>query len=232
MIPARIGSQRLKYKNLAMINNHPLIGYSIMAAKKSKIFDKIIINSDSMIFKKIAQQYKVGFYLRPKNLGSAQTKSDNVVKDFLLNNSSDLLVWVNPIAPLQKSSEIKDIVNYFIKNKLNSLITVSDRQVHCLYKNNPVNFNTSEKFKKTQELRPVQEMVYSIMMWNSRTFLKAMKDKRYAILHGKINFYKVHKLSALIVKDYYDLSLIKNLIDNKKKKLHVTYHKSIKSLKK
>ena len=43
MIPARIGSQRLKYKNLAIIQNKPLIYYSIRASKEAKIFDKIIL---------------------------------------------------------------------------------------------------------------------------------------------------------------------------------------------
>ena len=38
MIPARIGSERLKKKNLALLNKKPLIYYAINAAKKSKIF--------------------------------------------------------------------------------------------------------------------------------------------------------------------------------------------------
>ena len=54
MIPARIGSQRLKYKNLALINKKPMIYYAIEAAKKSGCFNKIFINSDHDIFSKIA----------------------------------------------------------------------------------------------------------------------------------------------------------------------------------
>ena len=38
MIAARIGSQRLKYKNLALIDKKPMIYYAIKAAKKSKLF--------------------------------------------------------------------------------------------------------------------------------------------------------------------------------------------------
>ena len=68
MIPARIGSTRLKFKNLALVNKKPLIYYSINASIESNIFDKIIINSDDNVFKKIANRYKVGFYNRPKNL--------------------------------------------------------------------------------------------------------------------------------------------------------------------
>ena len=90
MIPARIGSTRLKMKNLALINGKPLIYYSINAAQKAAIFDKIVINSDSSIFHSIADTYGVDFYKRPKHLGSSTTKSDDVVLDFIKEYQSDL----------------------------------------------------------------------------------------------------------------------------------------------
>ena len=89
--------------------------YAIHAAKKSKIFDKIYINSDDKIFRKVAKKYNVEFYLRPKKLGSSNTKSDDIVFDFLNNFDCDILVWVNSIAPLQTSDEIKKVVNFLKK---------------------------------------------------------------------------------------------------------------------
>jgi len=47
MIPARIGSTRLKMNNLALINGKPLIYYAIQAAKDSGVFDKIVLNSEN-----------------------------------------------------------------------------------------------------------------------------------------------------------------------------------------
>ena len=118
MIPARIGSERLKYKNLALINKKPLIYYSINAAKKSKVFQNIILNSDDKIFKKIADRYKINFYLRPKKIGSSKTKSDDVVYDFIKNFPNfDIIVWVNPIAPLIDYKDIKNVINFFDKKK-------------------------------------------------------------------------------------------------------------------
>ena len=92
MIPARIGSQRLKKKNLALINKKPLIEYVIQSAKKSRIFDKIYINSDDQIFEKIALKNNINFYLRNKKFGTSNTKSDDVVYDFLINNKCDIIV--------------------------------------------------------------------------------------------------------------------------------------------
>ena len=57
MIPARFGSTRLKMKNLALIDGKPMISYVINAAKESGVFDKIIVNSEHLIFKSIADRY-------------------------------------------------------------------------------------------------------------------------------------------------------------------------------
>ena len=46
-ICARGGSSNLKNKNTKIINRNPLIAYTINIALKSKIFEDIIISSDS-----------------------------------------------------------------------------------------------------------------------------------------------------------------------------------------
>jgi len=218
MIPARIGSSRLKKKNLALLDGKPLIYYAIESAKRSNVFDKIYINSDDEIFKKVAEKYGVNFYLRPKKLGGSSIKSDQVVLDFIKKNKSDICVWVNSIAPLQTSLEIKKVINFFIKKNLNSLITVVDKKIHTVFKNNPVNFKYEGKFEQTQNLVPVKEMVYSLMMWKNNSFLKSMKIRGNAILHKKIGYYNVNPMSGLIVKNIYDLKLIDQILKARKRK--------------
>ena len=225
MIPARIGSQRLKKKNLALVNKKPLIEYVIQSAKKSNIFDQIYINSDSQVFKKIALKNKVNFYLRGKKFGSTNTKSDDVVYDFLKNNKCDIVVWVNPIAPLQEPIEIKRVVNFFMKKKLNSLITTNKLKNHAIYKNKPLNYKINERFKKTQNLEPIELMVYSVMMWRSNTFIKSYEKNKKAILHGKVGYYPVSKFSGIIVKDKIDLEIVSTILKVLKKKNIIKYFK-------
>ena len=45
MIPARLGSKRVKNKNLKIIDGISLIRHIVNAAKKSSILDEIYINS-------------------------------------------------------------------------------------------------------------------------------------------------------------------------------------------
>ena len=207
MIPARIGSARLKMKNLALIDGKPLIYYAVEAAKTSGVFNRVILNSDNVIFAEIASRYDVEFYQRPVALGSSSTKSDAVVYDFLSKHPSDVLAWVNPTSPLQTGCEIKDVINYFVKEWLDTLITTKDEQVHCVYQDNPINFRMEEMFAQTQDLKPVQSFVYSIMMWRSRTFMDAYETCGHALFCGKVGYYPVSKKSALIVKTGEDLLL-------------------------
>ena len=62
MIPIRMGSQRLKKKNLALLNNKPLFEYAIKSAKLSKIFNKIFLNCENVKLKKFAKKLKINFF--------------------------------------------------------------------------------------------------------------------------------------------------------------------------
>ena len=72
LIPARSGSQRIKNKNIYNLNNKPLIAYSIKSALKSKIFDRIIVSTDSLKYAKIAKKYGADVpFLRPKKFSKS-----------------------------------------------------------------------------------------------------------------------------------------------------------------
>ena len=227
MIPARLGSTRLKMKNLALINNKPMISYAIEAAKKSGIFDKVVLNSESEIFKEIANRHEILFYHRPSDLGSSTAKSDLVIVDFMHNfPEADIVVWVNPISPFQTSAEIVKIISYFIDNKLDSLITTEEKQVHCNFNNEPVNYSLEGAFEQTQDLKPAQSFVYSIMMWKSEKFLNEFYKKGFGIFCGKFSTFPVSKLSSIIIKNKDDLMLADLLmqgIDQEARKYKVKY---------
>ena len=70
MIPARLGSKRIKKKNLRLIDGLPLIQYIVNAAKASSLLDEIYINSESTQFADIAEESGVKFYQRPEELSS------------------------------------------------------------------------------------------------------------------------------------------------------------------
>ncbi|MEW6500659.1 MAG: cytidylyltransferase domain-containing protein [Thermodesulfobacteriota bacterium] len=217
MIPARIGSTRLPMKNLALIAGEPMIAYAIKAAKESGVFDRIVVNGDSPVFAKVAERYGVEFYLRPTELGSSTTKSDDVVHDFMANHPGEIVCWVNPTSPLQTGEEVRQVVDHFQKERLDTLITVSDAQVHANFDGQPLNYRTDELFAQTQDLIPVQLFVYSLMMWRCAPFMAEYAVKRHAFFVGRVGFFPVSKLSAIIIKRQEDLELADFILQTRKK---------------
>ena len=165
-------------------------------------------------------------------MSNSTTKSDSVVYDFIKNNPCDIIAWVNSIAPLQVADEIKNIVEYFINHKLDSLITVKEEQTHCLYKGKPVNFRKYSLFARTQDLEPVKPFVYSIMMWRSQVFMKAFEKNGHAFFCGKFSSYTISKLSSIIVKREEDLILAEYILRNKKIKYKICYDRIARKIRK
>jgi len=212
MIPARAGSERLQSKNLRLLDGKPVISYVIEAAKRSGVFWRIVINSDTPVFEEIAARYGVEFYARPPALGSSETKSDDVVADFMDKHPCDIAVWVNPIAPLQPAEEIKAVIEHFAAEKLDSLITVKNEQLHCVFDGRPINFREDELFAKTQDLKPVQSFVYSIMMWRTENFMAHYRRDGFALLSGKVGYFPVCKESTIILKYEEDLQMMEAVL--------------------
>ena len=67
LFPQGLVLKELEQKNLRLLGGKPLIFYIINALKKSKLVDEIYINSDSELFKEIADRYKVNFILEKRN---------------------------------------------------------------------------------------------------------------------------------------------------------------------
>jgi CMP-N,N'-diacetyllegionaminic acid synthase len=57
LVPARAGSKRVPGKNIAELAGHPLIAYSIAAARGSGLFTDVLVSTDSGEIAAIAQRY-------------------------------------------------------------------------------------------------------------------------------------------------------------------------------
>ena len=88
MIPARLGSKRVKNKNLRLLGGKPLIAHVIETVKETNIFDEIYINSESDVFKQIADSYGINFYKRPSELSTDEATNDDFTLDFMENIKS------------------------------------------------------------------------------------------------------------------------------------------------
>ena len=74
----RKGSRGFKGKNTFKVLNKPMCEYPLIAAKKSKLIDKIFVATDCPKIKKISKKYNVTFIERPKSLNNSKALGDHV----------------------------------------------------------------------------------------------------------------------------------------------------------
>ncbi|HET6796321.1 MAG TPA: acylneuraminate cytidylyltransferase family protein [Gemmatimonadales bacterium] len=69
LIPARAGSKRLAGKNVRPLAGHPLVAYTIAAARDSGIFTAVVVSTDSPDIAEIARHYGADVpFLRPRQM--------------------------------------------------------------------------------------------------------------------------------------------------------------------
>ncbi len=80
IIPARGGSKRIPRKNIKNFGGRPMIAWSILAAKQSGCFDRIIVSTDDAEIAEVAKEYggEVPF-VRPAELSDDRTATTPVV---------------------------------------------------------------------------------------------------------------------------------------------------------
>ena len=131
-ICARGGSQGVKNKNLKIINGKPLIYFTINQAIKSKIFDHIVVSTDSKKILRSAKSYGAdGWFIRPKRLSSNLSPKIPAIKHALIeaekfyNKKFNFIVDLDVTSPLRKVEDIIKAYKTFIKKKSDILITVT-----------------------------------------------------------------------------------------------------------
>lgn len=134
VIPARIGSKRIKKKNIKVFNGKPLIYYSIQAAKKSKIFDKIFVSTDSDKIRTISKKFGAEVpFLRPKELSDDFTSTIDVVKHTIkwcIDNKFNpkYVCCIYPTAPFINYKNIIKSFRLLEKTKHNYIFSASKFQ--------------------------------------------------------------------------------------------------------
>ena len=159
IIPARSGSKGLKDKNIKDLNGKPLIAYTIEAARNSKIFDEIIVSTDSEKYAQISKEFgaKVPF-LRSSQNSSDKAGSWDVVNEVLskLYEKYDVVVLLQPTSPLRTGIHIKEAIDLFFEKAADTVCSVCETP-HPIFWCNTLDENLSMKdFIKNEYKKPRQ----------------------------------------------------------------------------
>lgn len=129
IIPARGGSKRIPKKNIIDFNGKPMIAWSIEAAKKSNLFDRLIVSTDDEEIANISKKFGAEVPFFRKNTADDHSPISLATLEALeqaeqfYNENYDNVVQLMANTPLRTSEDIINQFNYFKENNCESLIS-------------------------------------------------------------------------------------------------------------
>ena len=125
IIPARKGSKRLKDKNVKLLNNKPLITYTIETALSFFQKDQIWVNSNCERVREIALDHGLNYYNRCASLATDHTTTVDVLVDQLmsLDKLPKTLVLLQPTSPFRSLKCLDQMLLEFDKSTRLSMAT-------------------------------------------------------------------------------------------------------------
>lgn len=233
-IPARFGSKRVKQKNLRELDGKPLILHAIEAAKGSKKISEIYVNTESDLLGNLAKENGVRYYKRDPQLAEDEITSDEFNYDFMKHVDADMVVMVNPVAPLMTGDDIDKMIAYYIEKGLDTLIPVKEERLHAFVgerpanfeggrpvqsfcPGRPVNFDVEGRLPMTQNIEPIKICVWTVCIWNPKIFLKSFEEKGHAVFSGKVGFYPQSPFQTVKISTEEDFKMAELLIENEHK---------------
>ena len=169
LIPARGGSKGIKSKNLYLIGSKPLIAWSIEAAKKEKIVDKIFVSTQDKNIAFYAKHFGAEIHIRNKKYSGDNSLVHKAIESFLeylkleLKYVPDILVLLEPTTPFRENNLITKCLKKMLSTGSDSIATfipTKTKPERCwnLDKNGKPESYSKDPWKLRQKLKSSYEL--------------------------------------------------------------------------
>ncbi len=220
---ARGGSKGLKNKNLKSFLKKPLVQHTINFAKKTKIFDKIILSSDNNKILKIGKKEKILTIKRPKKMSKSNSPevdawihAINFLKD--KDYIFDIMVVLPCTSPLRKKRDVINCINLMDK-KTHIVTTISKTKLNPsfnMFKKNKNNFienftKKDNKYYRRQDLPKIFTLTNSVYVTYPKNILR-----KKGIFNKNIKGIEIPKERTIDIDDKIDFSIAEFLAKKNK----------------
>tara|TARA_R100001509_G_scaffold147631_1_gene105050 strand:+ start:501 stop:1166 length:666 start_codon:yes stop_codon:yes gene_type:complete len=193
IVPVRKGSQRVKNKNFKSFADSNLLKVKLDVLKQVNVIDEIVVNTDSDIALKIADEYGVSKCVREDYYASSECNNSEFFQNIAENTDTDYIIYSPCTAPLIKVDTYYDFINRFrnAKDRCDSLTTVTDVKQHLWLDGKPMNYKPSDS-PNTQDLPDIVSLTYGISIISKDDMIKYRN-----VVGKKPLFYKLDDFEAV-----------------------------------
>lgn len=217
IIPARGGSKRIKNKNIKKFFGKPIIAYAINLAKRTNIFQRIVVSTDNLKIKKIAIKYgaEVPFF-RSKNLSNDYSGTKEVIIDCIRKIKSENIKYhfcLYPTSPLLTTKDLKESFKKIKKLNYDFLIALSKFNYSPLraltVNKNKISYYFKKYIKKrSQNLPTLMQDTGTFYIYNTSKLINKSKKK---IIPLRSTYYEINKERVVDINDSEDFKFAKKL---------------------
>ncbi len=222
IVPARGGSKGIKDKNIKEIEGHPLIEYTIEAAKRCEYIDEIVVSTDSEKIAKVAKKAgaKVPF-LRPDELASDTARTIDVVlftidQLKLIGQEYDIVVLLQPTSPLRDEDDICGAIEKYVSCNMKSLVSVSEVSESPILMRQIVDETHMEKLLNINSTIRRQDMAKYYMVNGSIYINKIEELNSDTSFNDNVIPYVMDRSHSVDIDDYVDIEVMKYYVNNRK----------------
>ena len=218
VIPARGGSKGIPRKNIRLLNNKPLISYSIDIARASQYVDDVVVTTDDSEIALIAEKLGASVIRRAEELAGDDIPLDPVIydatiqKEKLVFDEYDIVITLQPTSPLLKPQTLDVAIEKFEDFSVDSVISVvDDRHLSWGYDENNQRYFPNYIERLNRQRLPKSFRETGAILATRRSFMH--KDSR---LGTNIDLVEVSREESVDILNYEDWWLAKNYLQKKK----------------
>jgi CMP-N,N'-diacetyllegionaminic acid synthase len=188
-IPARLGSERVPKKNLRHLGGRPLVTHVAETALQSSVLDRVYLNTESSEIAAAAAPTGIEIYMRDQRLAAAHVSTDEILYDFARATPCREIVVINPTAPFLTVATIDRVVTMSRDaNPDTTVFTTTRLHRHLVVGGEPVNFSTTGRSPRTQDLKPFDYINFIIFTIYREKVLTQYEQRGFCLYIPPLEF--------------------------------------------
>ncbi len=218
VIPARGGSKGIPRKNIRLLNNKPLISYSIDIAKSSEYVDDVVVTTDDSEIALLSEKFGASVIRRSEELAGDEVPLDPVIYDAMIQKEKlafdeyDIVITLQPTSPLLKTSTLDKAIEKFDDFAIDSVLSVvDDRHLSWGYDESNERYFPNYIERKNRQYLPKDFRETGAILATRRHFVH--EDSR---LGTNIDLIEVSRQESVDIDNYEDWWIAENYLQKKK----------------
>ena len=218
VIPARGGSKGIPRKNIRLLDNKPLISYSIGIAKSSEYVDDVVVTTDDSEIALLSEKFGASVIRRSEDLSRDDVPLDPVVYDAMVKKEKlaldeyDIVITLQPTSPLLKPETLDRAIEKFEDFGVDSVLSVvDDRHLSWGYDENNDRYFPNYIERKNRQYLPKDFRETGAILASRRQFVNEMSR-----LGTNIDLIEVSREESVDIDNYEDWWIAENYLQKKR----------------